>query len=192
MAALTQVILTAKRISPAKADLSTPKMVVLETSKIAKVKPFKGGLSVLYGTGDRPYKKYRVAEKVAQYQTAVDPIGTGVVVVDSATAVAAGGTTQATAAALTKYYNVVTAAVPSASTGVKLPNVATLSLHGSDGSRGCVVIINSTSDTLSVFPASATHTMDGSSVTAATIAGFGRKHFVTSGSTAWVSVSAFA
>jgi hypothetical protein len=105
-------------------------------------------------------------------------------------AVSAGGTTQATALQLSKYYNVVTTAVPAASTGLKLPNVATLSLH-SGNAKGVVAIVNATSDTLRVFPASAGQFLDSSSVNPVTIAGFGRKNFITTSSVAWASVSAY-
>lgn len=189
--ALNQIVLTAKRISPAKADLTTPQMLVLEAAKIVKAKPFKGGISILYGSGDRPYKKYRCFESPSQYQVAADPTN-ALFAAQAATAVAAGGTTQATAAALTKYYNVIATTVPAASTGLTLPNVATLSLYGSDGSRKPFVVISATSDALSVWPASASHTMDGLSATAATIPAFGRKHFVPSSSNGWVSVSGYA
>lgn len=184
---MAQIVLTAARISPAKSDLSRPKRIVLQSEQVISTKAFKYGTSILYGSGNRPYRKYRVYETPGQYLVAADP--TSSLLTNKDLAVIAGGSTQATAVQLSKYYNVAISAIPAASTGLKLPNVASLSLH-SDGTtkkRGTVVIVNSTSDTLSVFAASATHTIDGSSTVAATVGPFSRRHFVTSSSVAWLS-----
>lgn len=184
------VFLTAKRISPSKnVDLTQPQMLMLQTENIVKTKPFKNGLSVLYGTSVRPWKKYRVAETASDFNNAVR-LASGVTADgDAQNNLAASGTTQATAlpvGGVTAYYNAVTVAT-AASAGIILPPASTKFANG-----GAFVIKNAASVAISVYPAVSEFIDNGASNAPVTCGVLQRLHFYASASNTWKSASVYA
>lgn len=180
------LMITAVKISPAIRNLTTPKVVILESAQIVKIKPLKGGASVLYGSSLRPYKKYRVSETSSQIGIA-QIIGSGVApstnpyAQDATMGVQPSGSTQAAASAVSTYLTIVTGAV-AASNSVLLPSASTWAASLNGGVR---VIINSSSIAVSVFPAVSEFINPGASNVAVSIPRNGRLHFVPSASNKW-------
>lgn len=115
--------LTIARISPAKADLTIPKIKFFVDTQILDIKiypstgRFIGGATLHYGTSGRPdRKKVRVFETPSQILVAQN--STDINAQDKATAQTAAGTNQGTALALTHYYNQISTAA--SGTGVVL------------------------------------------------------------------------
>jgi len=187
---MAQVILTAKRESPSKnIDLTQPKMVQLETINIVKVKPFKLGCTVLYGTSQRPYKKYRIAETPQDYDNA-QKLALGLTVgADASANLAASGTTQAAAlpvGGLTAYFNSVTSMTAGSQAGIILPPASTKFNNG-----GAFVVKNAASAAISVYPAASEFIDAGASNAPVTCGSLQRLHFIASASNAWKSASAY-
>lgn len=184
---MANLFLTAKRISPSKnVDLPQPLILMLDTTQTVKTKPFKNGLSVLYGTSVRPWKKYRVAETPQDYDNATK-LALGLTVgADAFQNVAASGTTQATAQAITAYYNAITVAT-AASNGVQLPSASSYFTNG-----GARVVRNSASVAISVYPAASEYIDAGASNAPVTCGVLQRLHFYASASNTWKSASAYA
>lgn len=183
------VFLTAKRESPAIRDFPQPRMVALETTNIVKVKPFKTGCSVMYGTSTRPWKKYRIAETPQDYDNA-QRLAVGVTAgADAQNNLAASGTTQATAlpvGGLTAYFNAVTVAT-AASAGIILPPASTKFATG-----GAFVVKNAASVAISVYPAISEFIDAGASNAPVTCGVLQRLHFFPSASNTWKSASVYA
>jgi len=188
---MANLFLTAKRISLSKnVDLTQPLMLALETANIVKVKPFKNGLSVLYGTSVRPWKKYRVAETAQDYNNA-QKIALGLTPDAGGTAnQAASGTTQATAlpvGGLTAYYTAITSMTAGSQAGVILPPASTKFNAG-----GAFVVFNAASAAVSVYPAASEYIDGGASNAPVTCGSLQRLHFFASASNTWKSASAYA
>jgi hypothetical protein len=187
---MANLFLTAKRISPAKSDFSQPQMLELETNNIVKVKPFKKGLSILYGTSVRPWKKYRVAETPSDYDNA-QKLALGLTTGSDGTVnLAASGTAQGTAlpvGGLTAYYNVVTGATAGSQVGVILPPASTKFNSG-----GAFVVKNAASTAISVYPAASEYIDAGASNAPVTCGSLQRLHFFASASNKWLSASVYA
>jgi hypothetical protein len=101
--------LTVARISPARADLTTPKIKFFVDTQILDVKiypstgRFIGGATLKYGSAGRPErKKVRVFESPSQILVAQN--STDINAQDKLTAQTAVGTNQGNAFAVTKYY----------------------------------------------------------------------------------------
>lgn len=181
---MAQVILTCKRSSPALADHTNPKMAQLQTEQVVKVRPFKKGVSIRYGTSDRPWKKYRMAETPAEWEAA-QRLATGLSSIGHAN-VSASGNTQGTAQAITAYHNAVTAAQGAASGGILLPPASTKYNNG-----GAFVVRNDTNQSLSVYPAASEYIDAGASNAPVTVAALSRMHFYASASNTWLSASVY-
>lgn len=181
---MAQVLLTAKRVSPnANKDLTSPKMAQLQTEQIVKVKPFKKGISLLYGTSQRPWKRYRMAETPNEFDIA-QKLANGLTSVGTLN-VAASGTTQATAQALSGIYqHVVTGATGGSNVGVILPAASTKFNAG-----GAYVVRNDTAVALSVYPAASEYIDSGASNAPIVLAAFGRVHLYPSASNKWLSAN---
>lgn len=194
---MSLIILTAVKISPAIRNLSTPKVINLESAQVVKTKPYKGGSSVLYGSSSRPYKKYRIAESTAQMAIAqlvgaggtlsLDPYAQ-----DANMGLTPAGSTQAAASAVSTYLTVVSGGV-AASNSVKLPSASTwASTAASVNNGGIRVIINTSAVAVSVFPQSGEYINKsgatagaGASNVAVSIPTGGRLHFWQSASDNW-------
>lgn len=194
---MSLVFLTAVKISPAIRNLTTPKVVVLESSQIVKPKAYKGGTSILYGASNRPYKKYRCAESLAQMDIAL-AVGAGQTLSlnpyaqDSNLGVTPAGSTQAAASAVSTYLSVVSGGAASINS-VKLPSASTWAATAASVNNGGVrVIINTSSVAISVFPQSGEYINKsgatagaGASNVAVSIPAGGRLHFWQSASDNW-------
>jgi len=193
---MSLVFLTAVKISPAIGNLTTPKVIVLESSQIVKPKPYRGGTSILYGTSVRPYKKYRVAESSANVAVATI-VGAGASLSaspyaqDANLGVVPSGSTQAAASAVSTYLTVITGGAASVNS-VKLPSASTFVAPSVNINGGVRVIINASSVPISVFPAasefinkSGASAGAGASNVAVSIASGGRMHFLMASSTNW-------
>jgi hypothetical protein len=139
------VQLTAYKVGPSDKNLATPRIVALheedltpDNEIIAKTK------SGTYGSvikNHRGSKKFEVFETALQIDTQINPSKAGA---DANTAVAAAGGTQAAAAVLTKYLNVVTSATAATADGVAL---------GAATAGKVRRIVNSTAIGIKVYPA---------------------------------------
>lgn len=186
---MANLVLTSKRVSPSKGDLTTPLMSLLQTEQIVKVKGFKKGVSIIYGTSARPFKKYRMAETPDEFDHA-SKLANGLTTTANGTLnIAASGTTQATAlpvGGITAYQNVVTGATGGSQAGVLLPPASTKFNNG-----GAFVVKNITAVALSVYP-STSETINGLAVNAPIqVPAFGRAHFYASASGAWKGATAY-
>lgn len=186
---MANLVLTAKRKSPSvNRDLTTPKMILVDTENILKTTPFRKGLTIVTGKV-RPYKRYRIAETPGEYDHA-SKLALGLTTTaDGSVNLAASGTTQATAlpvGGLTAYQNIVTAATGGSQAGVILPPASTKYTNG-----GAFVVKNITAVALSVYPAASEYIDSGASNAPATVAAFGRRHFYASASNTWKSAGAF-
>lgn len=191
---MSQLFLTAVRISPAKSYLSTPKVLVLESDQIVKFKAFKGGGSILYGSSQRPYKKYVVSENGSQKAVA-QLIGNGGTLSlnpyaqDANLGLTPAGSSQAAASAVSTYLTVVSGGAASVNS-VKLPPASTF--YAANTVAEARVIINTSSVAISVFPAASEYINQsgatagaGASNVAVTIGPGGRLHFVVASSNNW-------
>lgn len=186
------IFLTAIRESPQKhEDKSVPKVVAVDTAKVIKLVP-QDSTSASYKntflttSQDKYIKRYTIAESIGEYYLMADfanaassPYRTGV-----SAGVAAAGTAQATATAITAYHNSVTAACASPSLfGVKLPNAST-----TGNLKRSMVVKNGATAGIQVY-ASASEYLDSSSAStsSATINAGDFKHFYCSSSTKWVT-----
>lgn len=142
--------LTAKRISPAKADLTQPKLIYLEDAQIVMSKVYNGtkggGATVQYGTGGRPFsKKIKVYETPSQIEVAKNPASTNIQAQDKTLGVTPAGTVQG-GTAVTKYFTEVTTIGAGATDAVTL-DAATVN-------KVRVLLDNDVSgDPLKIFPA---------------------------------------
>lgn len=192
---MSLLFLTAVRISPARQYLTTPKVVVLESSQIVKPKAYRGGATVLYGASLRPYKKYVVSESLSQIDLSL-AVGAGQTLSlnpyaqDANLGVVPAGSTQAAASAVSTYLTVVTGGAASINS-VKLPAAAGF-YFASPTIADCRVIINASSVPISVFPAtneyinkSGASAGAGASNVAVSIAAGGRMHFLAAATDNW-------
>lgn len=185
---MASVILTAKRVRPAKADLTSGKLTLVMSEQVTRVK--SQGTSTNISTNEgRGYKRFKIAETPVEYDHAVK-IASGLTPFAGGTVnLAASGTTQGTAlpvGGLVNYENVVTGATGGSQTGIILPPASTKFNNG-----GAFVVRNSTSVALSVYPAASEYIDSGASNAPVTVAGFGRAHFYASASNKWLSATVF-
>lgn len=176
------MFLTAARISPAKSNLTIPRILSLENAQLVQSKPrAAGGLGgsayVQYGTGGRPFsKKFRVFETVQQIEVAKNPVATNIEAQDKALGLAAAGTTQGAGTLLNKYFSEITT-IGAAATEAARFDAATVG-------KVKVVLNNDVSgDTLKMFPASGEKIITGAGVDLGTnasqdILATQRKHYV--------------
>lgn len=183
---MAQVLLTAKRVSPnANKDLAQPRISQLQTEQIVKVKPFKKGISLLYGTSQRPWKRYRMAETPNEFDVA-QKLANGMTSVGTIN-VAASGTTQGTAQSLSGLYqHVVTGATAGSQTGVILPAAANKFSNG-----GAYVVRNDTNVALSIYPTTSEFIDSGAANAPITLAAFARAHFYAIASNKWLSATTY-
>jgi hypothetical protein len=182
---MAQVLLTAKRSSPTpNRDNAPPKIAQLQTEQVQKVKPFKKGVSILYGTSQRPWKKYRMAETPAEWEGA-QRLATGLTsnVLQN---LSASGTTQGNSQAITAYHSAVTAAQGAASGGLLLPAASTKFNNG-----GAYVVNNQVNQALTVYPSASEYIDSGASNIGVTVAALSRMHFYASASNRWLSASTY-
>jgi hypothetical protein len=191
---MAKFFLTAIRVSGEGngGDRSVPKAVSIEADDITKTIPLltapsnsvqRTVVKVSKGGGRRE-QTYQVAEnlgeviKMTDFQnSASSPYNTG-----TSANVAAAGTAQGTATAITAYHNSVTAACAGASLfGVRLPNAST------SGNLGrAMVVKNGATAGITVYPA-ASEILDSASTTSVTIAPGQFKHFYCSATNKWVT-----
>lgn len=188
---MATIVLTAARISPAFKNLSTPKVLYLDDTQIVKVKPFKGGSSITYGTSQRPFKKYRVYETPIQVKVATTPVAPSVnpYVQEANFGLSLTGNTQGAATALPTYLNVVASnGAAAASNSAKLPSASVYAdgtAFAASLNKGARVLINGGSVALSIFPQVGESINGLAANTAVTLAIGGRLQFVPSASNAW-------
>jgi hypothetical protein len=184
--------LTAIRVSSEGngADRSVPKVVSLDTTNVVKAIPKLTGASdsvqrtVVKTTKGRFPKNYEAAETLGEYYLQTDfnnsassPYNTG-----TKANVAAAGTAQGTATAITAYHNSVTSACAAPSLfGVRLPNASTTGNLG----RAMVVKNAATTDII-VYPA-ASEILDSTSTTSVTVKQGRFAHFYCSATNKWLT-----
>lgn len=191
---MAEFIVTAARISPAKSNLSAPKVIYLDSAQVVKIKLFKGGTSLLYGTSSRPYKKYRLYETPSQVAVAQNisqgfALSTNPYMADYNLALSLTGNTQGAATALPNYLNVVAAnGAAAASNSAKLPSASVYAdgvAYSASFNKGARVLINGGSVALSIFPQVGESINGLAANTAVTLAIGGRLAFAPSASNAW-------
>jgi hypothetical protein len=192
---MAQFFLTAIRVSGeghGHEDRPIPKVVSLDTTLIVKTIPQLTSPSdtvqrTIVKTargGGRREKSYVVAENLGEVtlmqdftNSASSPYNTG-----TKANVAAAGTAQGTATAVTAYHNTVTAACASPSLfGVRLPNASTALNLGR-----AMVVKNAATAGITVYPA-ASEILDSTSTASVTIAPGFFKHFYCSATNKWVT-----
>lgn len=189
---MSVLFLTAVRISPAKSNLTTAKVIQLESSKIFKPKAYRTAATILYGDS-RPYKKYRVAETLAQIAVATVVGAAGTLSLnpyaqDANLGVTPAGSTQTAASAVSTYLTVVSGGAASTNS-VKLPAAVGFYSASTPNAR---VIINTSGQSISIFPAASEYINKsgatagaGASNVAVTLAAGGRLHFVAAATDNW-------
>lgn len=168
---------TARRIGPSRGDLTTPRVFYLTAEDLKRVEmnrsTSKGGAVIfLKNQKDRKIETYESVDEIraiAQATVAAvsaDPL-VGHLVAPAVTGVSGGITTTSI---LTRYLNIYTSAT-GASANVRLP---------APSDRNAVVLINTLSTPVSVFPNGASAFIDGGASGASkTLPAFKRLHFVT-------------
>ena len=169
---------TARRIGPSRGDLTTPRVFYLTSEDLKRVElNRRGGATIfLKNQKDRKIETYESVDEIrAMSQATVaavsaDPL-VGHLVAPAVTGVTGGVTTTSI---LTRYLNIYTSAT-GASANVRLP---------APSDRNAVVIVNTLSTPVSVFPNGASAFIDGGASGAAkALPPFKRLHFVTTPTT---------
>lgn len=151
---------TAKRISPAKADLSsatggTPKQMFLENTQIVQTKAYNGtkggGATVQYGTAGRPFqKKIKVYETPAQMEVAKDQ--TSATGQDKQLATTALGSTQGAGYPIVRYLTECTVTNPGTADGYLLPasapNMVRVVMNNGIGGTGVIKVYPATGESI--------------------------------------------
>ncbi len=170
---------TARRIGPSKGDLTTPRVFYLTSEDIKRIEMNRrsgGAVIFLKNTKERKLEVYESPDDVrAMSQATVAAVSADPLVghlVNTAVTGVSGGVT--TTSVLNKYLHIYTSAT-GASANVKLPPPS---------DRNCVVIVNTLSTPVSVFPNGASAYIDnGASGASKTLPAFKRLHFVTTPTT---------
>lgn len=169
---------TARRIGPSRGDLTTPRVFYLTSEDLKRVElNRRGGATIfLKNQKDRKIETYesvddiRVASQANVAAVSADPL-VGHLVAPAVTGVSGGITTTSI---LTRYLNIYTSAT-GASANVRLP---------APSDRNALVLINTLSTPVSVFPNGASAFIDGGASGAAkSLPAFKRLHFVTNPTT---------
>lgn len=168
---------TARRIGPSKGDLTTPRVFYLTSEDLKRVEMNRntsrgGAVIFLKNQKDRKIETYESVDEIRAMSQAnvaavsADPL-VGHLVAPAVTGVSGGITTTSI---LTRYLNIYTSAT-GASANVRLP---------APSDRNAVVLINTLSTPVSVFPNGASAFIDnGASGAAKNLPAFKRLHFVT-------------
>lgn len=161
------------------------KVIALAVEAIKKVEPIptntnhpKGG-SVVHtlDPSERQWKAHKVYETPNEVHAAMNPVATDIHAKNHiAIGVDAAGADQANATQLTKYLNEVDGGTATTDDGVKLPAAAT-NKH--------VVVINSNTFAIDIFPATDDTINGGSANAAITLAAGARIHLVADGAVNW-------
>lgn len=185
--------LTALRVSPQKAeDRAVPKVISVDSAQITQriaIEETQAAIStaqhsIVKVSKDRYVRSIRAAESLGEVylmedfgNSASSPYNTG-----TKANVAAAGTAQGTATALTAYHNSVTSACAAPSLfGVRLPNASTV-----NGIGRAIVVKNAASTSIIVYPA-ASEILDSASTTSVTIKSGQFKHFYSPASNKFVT-----
>lgn len=166
----------------------TPKIVHLEPSEVADISPKKDsagvvvGSVIVYGASKKVRRKYLVAERPQEVAVAQDPVTTNPYAQSMDLAVTAAGAASNTGTQLSKYLNKVTAATVTTTMGVILPSASE--------TKKAVVVINSASTAISVYPKNAENIGTAASNIGVSLAVGGRAHFYAFSTTNWRQANA--
>jgi len=172
-----QIRLTAKRIGPAKADLSRPKVYNVNSLFIGDLAKAGTG-SVFKETGNRrtgthKVEVYETPSQVRLNENVSKGITDGIYDLDKNLGVAGAGTDLAGATQLAAYFNKVSAVTATTADGIKLLATPTVG-------QTCIVV-NAASAAVDVFPNTATSKIDNQAVSAVKSVAVGQAiHFVCS------------
>lgn len=180
---MSVVFLTAYKVGPSAAKLSTPKVVKINSEQIKdirKIPSTSNSTLFIAGTTKVTAKDsvgvYGVYETPEMIQAAMNPTSTNTLALGHiALSLDAHGNSAATGRAVTKYFSEIDTATTTSSDGVTLPTAV---------ANKVMVVLNNTAVALEIWPNNASDTIADDSG-AYSQGGYTRKHYVCEDSVNW-------